>query len=162
MASTNADDYMGVAVETPNALDSMGVAVETSDAEENDIYDVENEIDYPSQAEVDVARVVYPSWAVDARNVESSYVARMESRVTNALLRRLKNSTLYDDDDDSNDTQEEDARRDLIRRRKTRRLIERRKQDSEAKKSFAAPSNPLPLNRRLSNRHDFLRFRISS
>ncbi len=78
------------------------------------------------------------------------------------MLRRLKTFTLYDDDDDGNDAQEEDARDDLIRRSKTRRLIERRKQDSEAKNSFAAPSNLLPLNRRLSNRHDFLRFRISS
>jgi len=161
MAATNADDSTGVAVETFNALDSMG-ALETSDAEENDICDLENEIDYPSQAEVDVASVVYPSWDIDARNVESSYVARMESRATNALLRRLKTSTLYDDDDDGNDAQEEDARDDLIRRSKTPRLVERRKQDSEAKNSFAAPSNPLPLNRHLSNRHDFLRFRISS
>ncbi len=68
MAATNADDSMGVDVKTPNTLDSMGVALETSDAEENDICDLENEIDYPSQAEVDVACVVYPSWAVDARN----------------------------------------------------------------------------------------------
>ena len=48
MAATNADYSMGVAVETPNALDSMGVVLETSDAEENDICDLENEIDYPS------------------------------------------------------------------------------------------------------------------
>ncbi len=36
MAAIDADDSMGVAVETPNA-------------EENDISDLENEIDYPSQ-----------------------------------------------------------------------------------------------------------------
>ena len=57
MAATNADDSMGVAVETPLA-------------EENDIFNIENEIDYPSQAEVNAARVPYPSWAVDTRNVE--------------------------------------------------------------------------------------------
>ncbi len=57
MAATNADDSMGVAVETPLA-------------EENDISDMENEIDYPSHAEVNVARVAYPSRAVDTRNVE--------------------------------------------------------------------------------------------
>ncbi len=34
MAATNADDSMGVAVETPLA-------------EDNDIFDIENEIDYP-------------------------------------------------------------------------------------------------------------------
>jgi len=84
----------------------------------------------------------------------------MESRVTNALLRRLKTCTLYDNDDDGNDTHEEDARHDLIRRSKTHRLVERRKQDSETKNSFAAPLNPLPLNRRLSNRHDFFEVQI--
>ena len=62
--------------------------------------------------------------------------AREDARVTSALLRRLKTSTLSDDDDDGNDTPEEAARHDLIRRRKTRRLIERRKQKSEDKDSF--------------------------
>jgi len=57
MAATNADD-------------SMGFAVEATLAEDNDISDIENEIDYPSQAKVDVARVAYPSWAIDTRNVE--------------------------------------------------------------------------------------------
>jgi len=37
MAATNADDSMGVPVETPNF-------------EENDIFDLENEVDYPTQA----------------------------------------------------------------------------------------------------------------
>ena len=84
----------------------------------------------------------------------------MELRVTNALLTRLKTSTLFEYDDDGNDTQEEDARHDLIRRRNTRRLIEKRKQDSEAKNSFAALLDPLPLDRRLSNHHDFLEVQI--
>ena len=48
MAATNADDSMGVAVETPNG-------------EENDISDIENEIDYPSPAEVNASRVAYSS-----------------------------------------------------------------------------------------------------
>ena len=60
MSATKADDSMGVAVETPLA-------------EENDISDIENEIDYPSQAEVNYARVAYPSWAIDTRHVESAY-----------------------------------------------------------------------------------------
>ena len=59
MAATNADDSMGVAVETPIA-------------EKNNISDIENEIDYPSQAEANVARVAHPSWANDTRNVESA------------------------------------------------------------------------------------------
>jgi hypothetical protein len=59
MAVINADDLMGVTVENPIA-------------ERNDISDLENEIDYPSQKEVNVARVDYPSWAVDTRNVEST------------------------------------------------------------------------------------------
>ena len=59
MAATNADDSMGVDVETPNA-------------EENDISDIENEFDYPSPAEVNVARAAYPSWLVDARNAKSA------------------------------------------------------------------------------------------
>ena len=76
------------------------------------------------------------------------------------MLRCLKTYTLSDDDDDGNDTLEEAAKHDLIHRRKTRRLIERRKQDSEAKDSFAAPSDPLHLNRRLSNYYKFLAVRI--
>ena len=227
----------------------MGVAVETPLAEENDIFDIENEIDYPSHAMVNVARVAYPSWAIDTRNVEyvgpphqlpttadgsldhhnsapfgeastsqlnpstlaevnvdfatfaadslrvslalveegsalqnaimaalayhtalidahhkklevSDDYSRMETRVTNALLRRFKNSTISNDDDDINDTPEEAARHDLIRRRKTRRFIERRKHDSEAKDSFAAPLDHLPLDRRLSSHHDFLAVQI--
>ncbi len=59
MAATNADDSMGVAVETPNA-------------EENVISDIENEIDYPSSEEVNDARVTYPSWLVDTRNAKSA------------------------------------------------------------------------------------------
>jgi hypothetical protein len=55
-----------------NADDLMGVTVENPIAERNDISDLENEIDYPSQKEVNVARVDYPSWAVDTRNVEST------------------------------------------------------------------------------------------
>jgi hypothetical protein len=72
----------------------------------------------------------------------SSNVAREDARVTSsALLRCLKTSTLSDDDDDGNDAPEKAARNDLIRRHKTC-LIERRKQDSEAKDSFAGPSDP--------------------
>jgi hypothetical protein len=67
------------------------------------------------------------------QNLEmSGNTVREDARVTSAVLRRLKASTLSDDDDDGNDTPEEVARHDLIRRRKTRHLIERRKQESEA------------------------------
>jgi hypothetical protein len=90
----------------------------------------------------------------------SDNYSRVETRVANALLRRFKKPIISDDDDDINDTPEEAARHNLIRRRKTRRLIERRKQDSEAKDSFAAPSDPLPLNRRFSNHHYFLAAQI--
>jgi hypothetical protein len=40
------------------------------------------------------------------------------------------------------------------------RLIERRKQDSEANDSCAALSDHLPLNRRLSDHHNFLAVQI--
>jgi hypothetical protein len=86
----------------------------------------------------------------------SGNTAREDARVTNALLKRLKTSTLFDDDDDGNNTPEEATRNDLIRRRRTRRLIERNKQDSEAKDSITSPPDPVPLNRRVSNHHDFL------
>jgi hypothetical protein len=59
MTATNVDDSMGVAMEIPNAV-------------EDDISDLENKIDYPSQAEVNVARIAHPSWLVDARNVVSA------------------------------------------------------------------------------------------
>ena len=67
---------------------------------------------------------------------------------------------LSDDDDDGNNTPEEAVRNDLIRRRKPHRLIERKKQGSESKDSITAPPDPLPLNRRLSNHHDFLAVHI--
>ena len=38
--------------------------------------------------------------------------------------------------------------------------IERKKQDSYAKDSITAPPDSLPLNRRLSNHHDFLAVQI--
>ena len=60
-------------------------------------------------------------------NETSGNAAREDARVTIALPRRLKTSTLSDDDDDDNDTPEEAAKNDLIRRRKTRDLVERRK-----------------------------------
>ena len=47
--------------------------------------------------------------------------ARKDARVTSALLRRLKTSTLPFDDDNGNDTPEEAARHDIIRRRKCRK-----------------------------------------
>jgi hypothetical protein len=53
----------------------------------------------------------------------SGNAAREDARVTNALLKRLKTSTLSDDADDGNNTPEEAAGNDLIRRRNTRRLI---------------------------------------
>ena len=53
--------------------------METPIAEENKISDLENEIDYPSQREVSVARVAYPSWAVDTRDVESAGPPHKES-----------------------------------------------------------------------------------
>ena len=83
-------------------------------------------------------------------------LAHNDALVTNSLLRRLKTAALSDDDDEDNDTPAEDAKRDVIRKRKTRRLLEKKKQESEARNSVMAPSEPLPTNRRLSNNHDFL------
>jgi hypothetical protein len=85
----------------------------------------------------------------------SSDLAHNDALVTNSLLRRLKTSSLYDDDED-NDTPAEAAQREVIRKRKTRRLLESKRQESEARNSIMAPSEPLPSNRRLSNHHDFL------
>jgi len=75
MADTNADDSMGVAVETPLA-------------EDNDIFDIENEIDYPSQAEVDAARVSYPSLAIDTRNLDSAGPPHQVSSTADGSLSR--------------------------------------------------------------------------
>jgi hypothetical protein len=83
-------------------------------------------------------------------------VAHNDALVTNSLLRRLKTAALSDDDDEDNDTPAEAAQRDVIRKRKTRHLLERKKQESEARNSVMASSEPLPINRRLSNHHDFL------
>ncbi len=86
--------------------------------------------------------------------------ARGETLVTNELLWRLKSSSLSDHDSECNDTPEEFAKKDLIRLRKNRHLIEQKKQHSEAKISVMASSDPFPINRRLSNHHDFLAVQI--
>ncbi len=83
-------------------------------------------------------------------------LAHSDALVTNSLLRRLKAAALSDDDDENNDTPADVAKRDLIRKHKTRCLPEKKKQESEARNSMMAPSEPLPTNRRLSNHHDFL------
>jgi hypothetical protein len=51
MAAANADDSTGDAVEVPEV---------GANAKEEEISDIENEIDYPSQAEVDDARTRPP------------------------------------------------------------------------------------------------------
>ena len=55
------------------------------------------------------------------KNEMSGNAAREDARVTSALLRRHKTSTLPFDDDNGNDTPEEAARHDIIRRRKCRK-----------------------------------------
>ncbi len=87
-------------------------------------------------------------------------VAHSDALVTNSLLRRLKTSSLFDDDDEDNDTPAEATKRDAILQRKTRRLIEKKKQESEARDSVTAPSEPVSPNRRLSNHHNFLAVQI--
>ena len=87
-------------------------------------------------------------------------IASRDSLVTTELLRRLKASSLLDDDDDSNATPEELAKKFDSRARKNRRLIEQKKQNLEAKDSVMAPSDSLPIIRRLSNHHDFLAVQI--
>ncbi len=55
MANTNADDSMGVAVE-----------ISIPGANENDILDIENDSDFPSPAEINVARFRPPSRPLEA------------------------------------------------------------------------------------------------
>jgi hypothetical protein len=69
-------------------------------------------------------------------------VAHNDALMTNSLLRRLKTAALSDEDDEDNDTPAEAAQRDVICKRKTRRLLERKKQESEARNSVMAPSEP--------------------
>jgi hypothetical protein len=80
--------------------------------------------------------------------------------ITEALLRRLKKTSISDDEDEAGDTFEIRANKNLIRRRKNLRLVEKKKQECEAKDSVTAPSDPLPKNRRLHNHHDFLALQI--
>ena len=61
MAAANADDSMGVAVE---------VRIVGANAEDEEISDIENEINYPSHAEVDSTRTTRPSWLLDTRNAK--------------------------------------------------------------------------------------------
>jgi hypothetical protein len=82
--------------------------------------------------------------------------ATADSSIIEALLRRLKKASISDDEDEAGDTFEIRANKNLIRRRKNLRLIEKKKQEGEAKDSVTAPSDPLPMNRRLHNHHDFL------
>jgi hypothetical protein len=73
MAATNADDSMGFAGETPNV-------------EKNDIFDLENEIDKPSQAHVNDARVAYPSWLVDTSDAGFASPPHQVSTTANGSL----------------------------------------------------------------------------
>ena len=82
--------------------------------------------------------------------------ATANATITEALLRNLKKASISDDEDEAGDTCEVRASKTLIRRRKNLRLIEKKKQEGEAKDSVTAPSDPLPMNRRLHNHHDFL------
>ncbi len=63
MAATKVDDSMGFVVEVP---------IVGAIAEEDEISDVKYEINYPSQAEVNVARTRPPTWLVDTREAEFS------------------------------------------------------------------------------------------
>jgi hypothetical protein len=64
-----------------NSNDSMGVDVEVSvvgaNAKEGEICDIENEIDYPSQAEVDVARISCPHWLVETLDAQFASPSRL-------------------------------------------------------------------------------------
>jgi hypothetical protein len=90
------------------------------------------------------------------RNQMSQASKEPATVITEALLRSLKKTSISDDEDEAGDTFEVRTNKNLIRRRKNLRLIEKKKQEGEAKDSVAAPSDPLPLNRRLHNHHDFL------
>jgi hypothetical protein len=82
--------------------------------------------------------------------------ATANSSITEALLRSLKKASISNDEDEAGDTFKIRASKNLIRRRKNLRLIEKKKQEGEAKDSVTAPSDPLPLNRKLHNHHDLL------
>ena len=59
MTSTHVDDSMGVAVE-----------VSIPDANEDDISDIENDFEYPSQAEINDARTRPPAWLLEAHEAQ--------------------------------------------------------------------------------------------
>ena len=60
--------------------------MEAPNAKENDISDVENEIDFPFQAEVNDARIAYPSLLVDTRNAEFAGPPQQVSIITDGSL----------------------------------------------------------------------------
>jgi hypothetical protein len=64
-----------------------------------------------------------------------------DSAITEALLRRLKKTSISDDEDEAGDTFEMRANKNLIRRRKNLRLIEKKKQEGEAKNSLRSASD---------------------
>ena len=69
MAFANVDDSMGVAVEVP---------IVGANAEEEDIFNIENDIDYPFHAEVNVARTRMP-WFVDTLDAQFACPSRAMS-----------------------------------------------------------------------------------
>ena len=76
--------------------------------------------------------------------------------VTKALLLRLEKASISDDEENPNDTLAERADKNRIRIRKNQRLIDKKKQEGEARDRFTAPSEPLAVNHRLHDHHDFL------
>ena len=98
----------------------------------------------------------HDAWLKSQMRQVAKAPAATDSALTEALLRRLKKASISDDEDEAGDTFEIRANKNLIRRRKNLRLIEKKKQEGEARDSVTAPSDPLPLNRRLHNHHDFL------
>ena len=70
MANTNADDSMGVAVE-----------VSIPGANENDILDIENDSDFPSPAEINVARSRPPSRPLEAYEAQLAGTPRTAATI---------------------------------------------------------------------------------
>ena len=100
----------------------------------------------------------HDAWLKDNQKTQADKAAAtaVNAAATKALLLRLEKASISDDEEDPNDTLAERADKNRIRIRKNQRLIDKKKQEGEAKDMRSAPSEPLALNHRLHDHHDFL------
>ena len=99
----------------------------------------------------------HDAWLKDNQKIQADKAAATadNAAATKALLLRLEKASISDDEEDPNDTLAERADKNRIRIRKNQRLIDKKKQEGEAKDMRSAPSEPLALNHRLHDHHDF-------